>query len=73
MQVQFIVSPEQGGWSLSRGSRFLCSFADREDALKAADRFARLMARQENASVKLRQGDGSLQNVTIYQREGFIS
>lgn len=72
MQVQFIVAPEEGRWALTRGSRFLCSFVDRDDALQAADRFAKAMARQENTSVKLRQGDGSLQNVTSYQREGFI-
>jgi hypothetical protein len=71
MRVQFIVSPKDGRWSLSRGSHHLNDFDTKADAIRAADNLARAVARNEHTAVKVSQ-NGQTEEIAAYKREGFI-
>lgn len=58
MRVEYVVSPEEGGWSLRQGSRHVAGYDSRERALTAAEALAQAAASAgEKGVVKVRDGD----------------
>lgn len=70
MRIGFILSPHDGHWRLSRGSKSINDFERRNDAMRAADPLTTVMARHANTPDKMRQADGSDQELASYTWEG---
>lgn len=72
MRIEYLVSPREDGWLLSRGRSAIQTYATQQAAIRAADNMARAAARQEHARVKLDEGDGLIHELAAYRREGFL-